>query len=55
VKRHPLEEMLKRVVRRAMPNDEDGACVKVLQCRTKPSGDSVHYLLVAFTVGEWIL
>jgi hypothetical protein len=54
VKRHPIEEMLERVVRRAMPNDEGGARVKVLQCLTKPSGDSIHYLLVAFTVGEWI-
>src|SRR5262245_34065750 len=54
VERHPVEEMLERVVCRAMPNDEDGAGVNVLRCLTKPSGDSVHYLLVAFTVGEWI-
>jgi len=46
--------MLERVVRRAMPNDEDGAGVNVLPCLTKPSGDSAHYLLVAFTVGERI-
>jgi hypothetical protein len=46
--------MLERVVRRAMPNDEDSADVTVLQCLTKPSGDTVNYLLVAFTVGEWI-
>ncbi|HVG56727.1 MAG TPA: hypothetical protein VM846_19960 [Vicinamibacterales bacterium] len=54
MKRNPLEEMLERVVRRAMPNDEDGAGVNVLPCLTKPSGDSAHYLLVAFTVGERI-
>jgi hypothetical protein len=52
VKRYPLEEMLERVVRRAMPDDEDRACVDVLSCLTKPSGDSAHDLLVTFTVGE---
>jgi hypothetical protein len=54
VQRHVLEEMLERVVRRAMPDDEDGAGVDVPQGVAKPSGDSVHDLLVAFTVGEWI-
>ena len=54
MKGNPVEKMFKRVVRRAMPNDEDGAGVNVLQCLTKPSGDSVHYLLVAFTIGERI-
>ena len=52
VKRNPVEQMLERVERRAMPDDEDGAGVNVRQCLTKPSGDPVHYLLVAFAVGE---
>ena len=37
-----------------MPNDEDGAGVNVLQRLTQPSGDSIYYLLVAFTVGKGI-
>ena len=52
MKRNPVEQMLERVERRAMPDDEDGAGVNVRQCLTKPSGDAVHHLPVAFTVGE---
>src|SRR5688572_3436590 len=44
--------MLQRVLRRAMSNDDDGAGIHVRSCVTKPSGDSVHYLLVAFAVAE---
>jgi hypothetical protein len=54
VKRHTVEQMLERVERRAMSNHEDGAGVELPHCLTKPSGDAVHDLLVAFTVGEWI-
>jgi hypothetical protein len=54
MERHPVDEMFERIVRRAMPDDEDGAGVDVLPCLTQPGGDPVHDLLIAFTIRERI-
>jgi hypothetical protein len=54
VERDTVEEMLERIERRTMPDYEGCPAVNVPRRLTKPSGDPVHDLLVAFTVGEGI-
>ena len=52
MQRHTVEEVLERVERRAMPDDENGAVLELPHRIAQPSGHAIDHLSVALTVGE---